>query len=241
MAGQGGVGQLATGQKYNHRLRCAHLRTEESMKKKKSTFASRPVASRPPAFNSAYYRRFYLTPTTRAMSRRQTETRGTLIAALVKQLDIPVTKILDVGCGLGWYARPLRRVFRTSTYTGTEISEYLCKREGWIHGSVVDLKLKGQFDLVICADVIQYLNKRDATRAIANLAKWCRGAMYFHVPTTRDWHENVDPSGTDINVYLRSAAWYRRELRKYFVHAGCGVYVKDDIPFAQWELEEPWR
>jgi SAM-dependent methyltransferase len=194
-----------------------------------------------PRFNAAYYKRFYLTPATRAMSREQTDIRGALIASLVKQLDIPVKSILDVGCGLGWYARPIKKVFRDANYTGTEISEYLCKRHGWIHGSLVDLKIKGQFDLVICADVIQYLNNKDANHAIGNLAKWCRGALYFHVPTKVDWQENVDPSGTDTNVHLRSAAWYQRELRKYFVHAGCGVHVKDDVPFAQWELEEPWR
>jgi len=175
------------------------------------------------------------------MSREQTRTRGASIAAQVRQLDIPVRRILDVGCGLGWYRQPLLRVFRDADYTGVEVSEYLCKRRGWIHGSAVDLKLKGRFDIVICADVVQYLPARDAERAIANLARWCRGALYFHVPTTRDWTENVDPSGTDANVHLRPAGWYRKRLRRYFVHTGCGVHVRDSVPFAQWELEEPWR
>jgi 2-polyprenyl-3-methyl-5-hydroxy-6-metoxy-1,4-benzoquinol methylase len=211
-------------------------------KQNKHLPTSGPVASGQLAnFNSAYYRRFYLTPATRAMSREQTDLRGALIASLVRQLDIQVQRILDVGCGLGWYARPLQKVFRDASYTGTEFSEYLAAKKGWIHGSVVDLKLKGQFDLVICADVIQYLNNRDAERAIGNLAKWCRGALYFHVPTKHYWAENIDPSGTDTNVHLRSAAWYQKQLRKYFTHAGCGVHVKDDVPFAQWELEEPWR
>jgi 2-polyprenyl-3-methyl-5-hydroxy-6-metoxy-1,4-benzoquinol methylase len=192
-------------------------------------------------FNAAYYKRFYLTSATRAMSREQTDVRGALIASLVKQLDISVKRILDVGCGLGWYARPLQKIFRDARYVGTEISEYLCEQHGWIHGSLVDLQLKGQFDIVICADVIQYLNNKDAAKAIRNLANWCRGALYFHVPTKRDWQDNVDHSGTDTNVYLRSATWYQRELRKYFVHAGCGVHVKDEVAFAQWELEEPWR
>jgi SAM-dependent methyltransferase len=199
-----------------------------------------PSSSRGSTFNAAYYRRFYLTAATRAMSREQTDTRGALIASLVKQLDLPVKRILDVGCGLGWYARPLKKVFRDASYVGTEISEYLCEQHGWVHGSLVDLSLKGQFDIVICADVIQYLNNKDAAKAIRNLANWCRGALYFHVPTRGDWQDNIDPSGTDSNVHLRSALWYQRELRKYFVHAGFGVHVKDDVPFAQWELEAPW-
>jgi SAM-dependent methyltransferase len=205
------------------------------------TKTSKSRHTHPPAFNAAYYRRFYLTAATRAMSRAQTDTRGALIAALVKQLDIPVKRILDVGCGMGWYRRPLQKVFRDATYTGTEFSEYLCKAKGWTHGYIVDLKFKDKFDLVICADVIQYLSNRDAEQAIANLAKWCRGALYFHVPTKLDWQENVDPSGTDTQVHLRSAAWYQKRLSQHFVHAGCGVHIKDTVPFAQWELEEPWR
>ena len=189
-------------------------------------------------FDAAYYRRFYLTPATRATSRTEIDTRGTLIAALVKQLDIKVKRILDVGCGLGWYRRPLIKVFKDATYTGTELSEYLCRKNGWIHGSIVDLKLRGQFDLVICSDVIQYLNSTAAERAISNLGRWCRGALYFHAPTRRDWRENVDPSGTDNRVHLRSGAWYRQRLRRHFIHVGCGVHIKTDVPFAQWELEE---
>jgi SAM-dependent methyltransferase len=208
---------------------------------RKASSSPRSARSDSRTFDSAYYRRFYLTPSSRAMSREQTETRSALIASLVRQLDIPVSSILDVGCGLGWYQRPLTRVFRDARYVGTEFSTYLCERKGWLHGSVVDLKFKRPFDLVICADVIQYLNGVDADRALANLAKWCRGALYFHVPTTRDWRDNVDPAGTDTNVYLRSASWYRNRLRRQFTHAGSGVHVKDGVAFAQWELEEPWR
>ena len=218
-----------------------HSPTDSSMVRcpnEKSLAALMPKAR--PRFDAAYYRRFYLTAATRAMSRSQTEIRGALVAALVRQLDIPVRRILDVGCGLGWYKRPLRRVFRDADYVGTEISEYLCRTRGWIRGSIVDLKLRGQFDLVICSDVVQYLNAQDAARAIRNLSKLCRGALYFHVPTRRDWAENVDPSGTDLNVKLRSGLWYRKELRRYFVHVGSGVHVRDTVRFAQWELEAPW-
>jgi len=173
-------------------------------------------------FNAAYYRRFYLDAKTRAVSREETETRANLIGALLNQLDVQVKKILDVGCGLGWYERPLRRIFGDISYTGTEWSEYLCRRKGWIHGSIARLKFRDRFDLVICSDVMQYLDERDATRALRNLRRWCRGALYFHVPTQRDWLENVDRSATDAEVNLRSAAWYRNRLRRHFVHVGCG-------------------
>ena len=189
-------------------------------------------------FGSDYYRRFYLTPATRAMSRAETEQRGNLMAAAVKQLDVPVHRILDAGCGLGWFKRPLLRAFPQASYTGVEFSEYLCKTHGWTQGSVVDYRNRTPFDLVICCDVLQYLDDRAAARAIRNLAALSRGAVYLHVPTVGDFSERMDPSGTDQNVHLRSGAWYRRHLDKHFVHVGFGLLVKHDVPYAQWELEQ---
>ncbi|MEY4931780.1 MAG: hypothetical protein RLZZ403_100 [Pseudomonadota bacterium] len=189
-------------------------------------------------FGSDYYRRFYLTPATRAMSRAETEQRGKLIAAAVKQLDLPVRRILDAGCGLGWFRKPLLQAFPGATYVGVEFSEYLCATHGWTQGSVVDYRSRSSFDLVICCDVLQYLDDRSAVKAIANLARLSRGAVYLHVPTEEDFKERMDPSGTDQNVHLRSGAWYRRRLDKHFVHVGFGLLVKRDVPLAQWELEQ---
>lgn len=189
-------------------------------------------------FGSEYYRRFYLTPATRAMSRVETEQRGNLIAAAVKQLDVPVRRILDAGCGLGWFRKPLQRAFPQATYTGVEFSDYLCKTHGWTQGSVVDYRSRSPFDLVVCCDVLQYLDDRAAAKAIANLAALSRGVVYLHVPTEGDFSERMDPSGTDQNVHLRSGGWYRRRLDKHFLHAGFGLLVKRDVPSAQWELEQ---
>ncbi len=189
-------------------------------------------------FGSDYYRRFYLTPATRAMSRAETEQRGKLIAAAVKQLDLPVRRILDAGCGLGWFRSPLLRAFPGATYMGVEFSDYLCATHGWTQGSVVDYRSRSPFDLVICCDVLQYLDDRSAAKAIVNLARLSRGAVYLHVPTEEDFKERMDPSGTDQNVHLRSGAWYRRCLDKHFVHVGFGLLVKRDVPLAQWELEQ---
>lgn len=198
-----------------------------------------PARTRPQygRFDSAYYRRFYLTPATRAMSRTETEQRGRLIAAAVQQLDLPVKRILDAGCGLGWFRKPLLQAFPRARYTGVEFSEYLCQKCGWTQGSVVDHRSRYPFDLVICCDVLQYLDDRAAAKAIANLARLSRGALYLHVPTEQDFQERIDPQGTDVNVHLRTGDWYRARLRRHFQHAGFGVYVRRGVPFAQWELE----
>jgi SAM-dependent methyltransferase len=195
---------------------------------------TQPAASR---FDSAYYRRFYLTPATRAMSREEAVRRGNLIAAAVAHLEIPVKRILDLGCGLGWFRKPLLKGFHNATYTGVEYSEYLCEQYGWTQGSVVDFRGRGQYDLLTCCDVLQYLDDRSATKALSNLARLCRGALYLHVPTTEDFAERMDPQGTDTKVHLRSGDWYRKRLAKHFQHVGFGIYVKDDVPVGRWELE----
>lgn len=192
-------------------------------------------------FDAAYYRRFYLRAATRAMSQPETERRAAVVASLVAQHEIPVKRILDMGCGLGWFKRPLLSVFPKASYTGVEYSEYLSKEYGWQQGSVVDYQGRGQFDLIVCCDVLQYLDDRAATQAINNLARLCRGALYLHVPTSDDWRRVMDPSGTDVNVHVRAGSWYQQRLRKHFKHIGNGVLIKRDVEVVQWQLQAPWQ
>ncbi len=194
-----------------------------------------------PVFDANYYRRFYLTARTRAMSQPDTEKRARMIAGIVAQLDFPVKRILDMGCGLGWFKAPLQATFPKASYTGVEFSQYLCDELGWQQGSVVDYQGRGQYDLVICCDVIQYLDDKQAAKALRNLARLCRGALFLHVPTKQDWETLMDPSGTDTRVFVRTGQWYQQHLRKHFQHVGNGVLVKKDVPVLQWELQTPWQ
>ncbi|MGE0115706.1 MAG: class I SAM-dependent methyltransferase [Steroidobacteraceae bacterium] len=192
-------------------------------------------------FDAKYYRRFYLRAATRAMSQPETERRAAVVASIVAQLELPVKRILDMGCGLGWFRQPLLSVFPKASYTGVEYSEYLCREYGWQQGSVVDYAGRGQFDLIVCCDVLQYLDDKAATRAIDNLARLCRGALYLHIPTQRDWQTLMDPGGTDTNVHVRPGSWYQQRLRKHFNHIGNGVLIRRDVEVLQWELQRPWR
>ncbi len=192
-------------------------------------------------FDAHYYRRFYLRAATRAMSQPETERRAAVVASVVAQLELPVKRILDMGCGLGWFKSPLLQVFPKASYTGVEYSEYLCREYGWQQGSVVDYVGRGEFDLVICCDVLQYLDDKSATQSMDNLARLCRGALYLHVPTQHDWQTIMDPSGTDDRVFVRKGNWYQQRLRRHFRHAGNGVLVKREVEVLQWELQSPWQ
>lgn len=189
-------------------------------------------------FDAAFYRRFYVDPRTRVTSAAEMKVRAQTIAMLVRHLDIPVKRILDAGCGLGLMRKPLLRALPGATYLGVEVSEHLCKRFGWKQGSLPDFTAPGQFDLIVCYDVLQYLNDRDATRAIANLARLSRGAFYVHAPTREDWQRNADRSCSDSEISLRDAAWYRTRLARYFRYVGFGLHVRRGVPYVQWELEK---
>jgi O-methyltransferase involved in polyketide biosynthesis len=122
---------------------------------------------------------------------------------------------------------------------GLEVSEHLCRQLGWVQGSIAAFKPRAPFDLVICNDVLQYLPEREAAAALANLARLCRGALYFHALTTEDWQRNADTRCSDGAVYFRSAEWHRRRLARSFRFVGFGVHVRRGLPIFQWQLERP--
>jgi len=192
-------------------------------------------------FDRAYYERFYRNPRTAVTNRAEMNARGRLIAAMADHLGLPVRSILDAGCGVGLLRAPLLRALRGAEYTGLEVSEYLCRRYGWIHSGIQDFTRRTHYDLVICYDVLQYLNAAETRRALANLARVSRGLLYFGVLTREDWEENCDQSRTDPAVSLRGGTWYRRELSKQFRHLGAGFWLRRDCPVTVWEMDTTGR
>jgi len=135
-----------------------------------SLYAARVPRSSPERFDASFYRRFYIDPRTRVVTRAEMARRADLVAAFVRHGELRVRTILDVGCGLGLMRAALRRHFPRARYTGLEPSPYLCERYGWQQGSAADFESPRPFDLVICYDVLQYLTAREAAAALRNLA-----------------------------------------------------------------------
>ena len=188
-------------------------------------------------FDRAYYQRFYVDPRTAVTNREEMNARGRLIAAMADHIGLPVRSILDAGCGVGLLKAPLKRALPRASYTGLEVSEYLCQRHGWIHTGIQDFTRKATYDVVICYDVLQYLDAPATKRALTNLARVCRGLLYFGVLTREDWEENCDQTRTDPAVSLRGGAWYRRELAKHFRHLGAGFWLHSTCGLTVWEMD----
>jgi len=188
-------------------------------------------------FDRDYYRRYYFDPRTAVISRAEVRARARLIGAFAAHIGLPVRRILDAGCGTGALRRELVRQFPPATYVGIETSEYLCTRYGWQHVRIEQFRAAQPFDIVICYDVLQYLDERAAARALASLTRASRALLYFSALTLADWRYHCDRRRTDPDVCLRTAEWYRRRLRRGFREAGAGFWMRRGAPFALWELE----
>lgn len=189
------------------------------------------------AFDHSYYQRYYFDPRSAVTSRAEMRTRARLIASCVDYAGLPVRRILDAGCGVGLLRTPLRRAFPRAEYVGLEVSEYLCRRYGWRQGGIQSLRVSERFDLVVCYDVLQYLDTDQARRALARLGRVCCGALYFGALTREDWHEHCDQERTDRAVHLRRDRWYRNELGRAFAPIGCGMWLSRSQPSTLWSLD----
>jgi SAM-dependent methyltransferase len=197
-----------------------------------------PPDSTDKRFDAAFYRRFYVNPKTRVVTRAEMTRRADLIAAFVRHGELPVRSILDVGCGLGLMRNQLRRHFPKARYTGLEVSEYLCRKHGWTQASAATFSSPQPFDLVICYDVMQYLGTREAAAALRNLARLCVGVLHFGALTREDWDLYCDKRRTDRQVQTRPADWYRKRLAASFINAGSGMFVRRGAPIHLWELDQ---
>lgn len=191
----------------------------------------------PLAFDKAYYERYYYNARTSVTSAAEMRARARLIAAYADHVGLPVKRVLDMGCGIGILRRHLKPLFRGATYVAVDVSEYLCERYGWEQGGVTTYRNATPFDLVVCYDVVQYLDEKQAAKALRNLARLCRGVMYFGSLTTLDWRRNADRERTDANVHLHTGDWYRAQLRKSFHEVGAGFWVRKGAPLTLWDLE----
>ena len=188
-------------------------------------------------FGRDYYQRFCRNARSSVTSQAEMTARANLIAAYVKHIDCPVGSVLDAGCGLGLMRTALLRALPGATYVGLEYSEYLCQKYGWLNGSIADYRPRQPFDLVVCYDVLQYLDDASAAKAMRNFANLCRGVLFFSALTRRDWRENADQRRTDPAVTMRTAEWYRTRLRRHFRQIGAGFWIRRGAPLVTWELE----
>jgi trans-aconitate methyltransferase len=185
-------------------------------------------------FDAAYYRRFYGRT---AHDRRQIAHLGEGVISFAAWWRIPIRSVLDVGAGKGYWRSWLETAHPTVKYHGIDASEYACKRYGHERADVAVWRPPRKYDLVVCQSVLQYVDDRDATKAIDTLAVACRGLLLFDAPTIADRHGAIDPVKTDLDVQWRTGDWYRKRLSRGFGEIGAGMWLSRSCAAVFYELE----
>lgn len=105
------------------------------------------------------------------------------LARLVRKVYMPGMKVLDVGCGVGHFYPPLKKIDENISYVGVDVSEHYLKLAKKIFAGeknvkmsrddIFDLKFKdGSFDIVICYMVLPFIpNWKKAVKELVRVTK----------------------------------------------------------------------
>ena len=186
-------------------------------------------------FDRAYFERYYGKQPIHTVN--EIAHLATAVHEMLAWWAAPVRSVLEVGAGRGDWSNWYRTLHPTVRVTSTDVSEHSCATFGHKRRDIAQWAPKRPFDLVICTDVLQYLDDRAATRALRNLTTATRTCLYFDALTSFDAKHTVERSKTDLNATLRTGDWYRQRLSRGFTQAGAGLWVRKGSTVVLHELE----
>lgn len=185
----------------------------------------------PKEYDRAYFARWYHDPRTRIDDGAALERKARLaVSAAEYMLGRQIRTVLDVGCGEGRWYTALRRLRPRIRYQGVDASEYAVARWGKTRhirrgtlGGLRALRLPRGYDLVVCADVLQYVTTLDVERGLREIRRLLGGVAYIEAFAAED-----DMEGDTEEWHRRGAAEYRH----LFAAAGlthCGMHCWVDL------------
>ncbi|NJD09263.1 MAG: class I SAM-dependent methyltransferase [Gemmatimonadetes bacterium] len=180
------------------------------------------------AYDREYFERWYRSA--QAVVRPEVVQRKVRLALAAAEyvLGRRVRSVLDVGCGEGAWRPLLRRLHPGLRYVGVDSSEYAVRRYGRRRGvrqgtlgRLDRLGLKRPFDLVVCADVLEYVPTPEVKAGLRHLRRLTGGLAYIEAFTLTD-----DMVGDRELWHYRSAHTYRELFREAgLVSCGLHCYV----------------
>ena len=192
-------------------------------------------------YDEAYFRKWYRDPRTRVHTDDSVRRKVRMAVSVAEYfLGRKLRSVLDIGAGEGAWGREVRRMRPGVRYLGIDPSEYVVARHGRRRnirlGSFRDLRslpLGRGHDLIVCADMLQYVPTPELGKGIRHLASLLGGVAFLEAYTSGD-----DMEGDLDGWHVRSKAQYRR----VFADAGlvsCGLhcYLSRDAADNAVELE----
>lgn len=170
------------------------------------------------AYDKSYFDRFYRHPSEKVSTQDGLERKVRMAVAVTEfLLARKIRTVLDIACGEAPWFPVLKRMRPNLRYVGVDSSEYVLERFGVSRNirrgdirELASLRLPRRVDLVVCADVLQYLPTADVERALVSIHELMGGVAYIETFVAEDgmegdldgWHER---SERDYRRLLRSA------------------------------------
>jgi len=175
------------------------------------------VARDSKAYDQAYFDRWYRDPRYALFHHGMLPRRVQLaVAASEYLLERPIRSVLDVGCGEGRWRPLLKHVRPRIRYVGVDSSAYVVARYGKRRhlrlgrlGQLGRLGLEGRFDLIVCSDVLHYVEREELRRGLRAIARLLEGVAFLELFTSED-----ETEGDDLDFQRRSGAVYRRLFKE---------------------------
>lgn len=177
-------------------------------------------------YDRRYFQRWYHDPSTRIGTAETTRRKARLaVSAAEFMLTRTIRSVLDIGCGDGLWLAAINKLRPGIRYVGIDPSSYVVERLSKRYdvrlgtlGELAKLKLGKSFDLIVCADVIQYVADDDLRRGLAAVRRLTGGVAYVEAFTTEDGMEGDRDGWIDRS---------EKVMRRFFRDAGlthCGFY-----------------
>lgn len=183
-------------------------------------------------YDRDYFERWYRDPALRAeaIGGRARLARKVALAVATAEywLERPLRSVLDIGCGEGAWQPVLRRLRPKATYLGFDSSEYAVARFGArrnVHraafGDFAHLRPCAPVDLLVCSDVLHYLDARELDRGLPGLGELCGGVAFLETFTASD---PID--GDTLGFRRRPGRFYRERFERVgFAPLGSHLYL----------------
>jgi SAM-dependent methyltransferase len=175
------------------------------------------VARDSKVYDQAYFDRWYRDPRYALFHHGMLPRRVQLaVAASEYLLERPIKSVLDVGCGEGRWRPLLKQVRPRVRYVGVDSSAYVVARYGKRRqlrlgrlGQLGQLGLEGRFDLIVCSDVLHYVERDELSQGLRAIARLLEGVAFLELYSSEDTTE-----GDDLDFQRRSGAVYRRLFKQ---------------------------
>lgn len=200
-----------------------------------------PTAAGGKSYDEAYYTKWYRDPSTRVHAPEAVRRKVRMVVGVAEYfLGRELSTVLDIGAGEGSWRAELRRIRPKIRYVGVDPSEYVVARYGKRRNirlgafeQIPSMSLGRGFDLIVCADVLQYVSDSALKRGVRHIAGLLSGVAFLEAYTTGDEME-----GDLEGWHPRSKYRYRR----IFTEAGlvpCGIhcYLTRELAVNAVELE----